>query len=295
MAPEILDGRRLAGVLTEKVGERVAKLVATGQPPPGLATVLVGDDPASEVYVAAKHRACASAGLRSFNRRLPASATFAEVARCIDGLNTDPDVSGILLQLPLPEGLRAESLIDVIDPAKDVDGLSASNAGLVAQERPNLAPCTPDGVILLLEQHGIEIEGMHIVIVGRSNLVGKPLASLLLARDATVTVCHHRTRNLESLTRIADIVVAACGVPRLLGDSAIREGAVVIDVGITRLPEGLVGDVDFDAVLPKVRAITPVPGGVGPMTVACLLVNTLRAAESAAGRRVAPLLSAGAH
>lgn len=291
MAPEILDGRRLAGVLTEKVGERVADLVAAGQPAPGLATVLVGDDPASEVYVAAKHRACASAGLRSFNRRLPASATFAEVARCIDGLNDDPDVSGILLQLPLPEGLRAESLIDVIDPVKDVDGLSASNAGLVAQERPNLAPCTPDGVILLLEQHRIEIEGMHIVIVGRSNLVGKPLASLLLARDATVTVCHHRTRDLESLTRIADIVVAACGVPRLLGDSAIREGAVVIDVGITRLPEGLVGDVDFDAVVPKVRAITPVPGGVGPMTVACLLVNTLRAAESAAGRRVAPLLS----
>jgi methylenetetrahydrofolate dehydrogenase (NADP+)/methenyltetrahydrofolate cyclohydrolase len=291
MASEVLDGRRLADILAEKVRERVDELTAAGLPAPGLATVLVGGDPASQVYVAAKHRACARAGLRSFNHELPADATFAEVAGCIEGLNEDPDVSGILLQLPLPAGLRAERLIDLIDPAKDVDGLSANNAGLVAQERPNLAPCTPDGVVLLLEQHGIEIEGMHVVIVGRSNLVGKPLASLLLARDATVTVCHHRTRDLESLTRIADIVVAACGVPRLLGADAIREGAVVIDVGITRLPEGLVGDVDFAAVLPKVRAITPVPGGVGPMTVACLLVNTLRAAEAAAGRRVAPLLA----
>lgn len=291
MASEVLDGRRLADALTEKVSERVAELVAAGEPAPGLATVLVGADPASQVYVAAKHRACARAGMRSFNRELPAGATFAQVAACIQELNEDPEVSGILLQLPLPEGMRAESLIDLIDPAKDVDGLSAANAGLVAQERPHLAPCTPDGVVLLLEQHGIEIEGMHVVIVGRSNLVGKPLASLLLARDATVTVCHHRTRDLEHLTRIADIVVAACGVPRLLGAEAIREDAVVIDVGITRLPEGLVGDVDFDAVRPKVRAITPVPGGVGPMTVACLLVNTLRAAEGAAGRPVAPLLA----
>jgi methylenetetrahydrofolate dehydrogenase (NADP+)/methenyltetrahydrofolate cyclohydrolase len=291
MAAEILDGRRLAAQLNEDVRAGVEAMVAAGAPPPGLATVLVGDDPASHVYVAAKHRACANAGIRSFNRQLAATATVAEIGTVIAELNLDPEVSGILLQLPLPGGQAADHLIDLIDPAKDVDGLSASNAGLVAQERPRLAPCTPHGVVLLLERHGLPIEGMHVTIVGRSNLVGKPLASLLLARDATVTVCHHRTRDVESLTRIADIVVGACGVPRLLGASAIKEGAVVIDVGITRLPEGLVGDVDFEAVVPKVRAITPVPGGVGPMTVACLLVNTLRAARSR--QSVAPLRDPG--
>jgi methylenetetrahydrofolate dehydrogenase (NADP+)/methenyltetrahydrofolate cyclohydrolase len=276
---ELLDGKRLAAELADETRTQVADLVRAGHRPPGLATILVGDDDASDVYVAAKHRACHGVGMLSFNHRLPGTATQGDVASCIATLNDDPAVSGILLQLPLPAHLDAGPLIDLIAPGKDVDGLSATSAGLVAQERPLLPPCTPAGVVRLLERHGIAIESRHAVIVGRSNLVGKPLASMLLARDATVTVCHHRTVDLERHTRMADIVVAACGVPRLLGRSAIRPDAVVIDVGITRTPSGLIGDVDFDAVAPLARAITPVPGGVGPMTVASLLSNTLRAAK----------------
>jgi methylenetetrahydrofolate dehydrogenase (NADP+)/methenyltetrahydrofolate cyclohydrolase len=276
---ELLDGRAAGAALRSEVAERVAAIAAGSGATPGLATVLVGDDPASHVYVAAKHRACAEAGIRSLDHRLPADATAAQVGELLRALNADDEVDGILLQLPLPAGLDAAPLIELIDPRKDVDGLTSANAGLLWQGRPALAPCTPLGVVELLDRAGVELAGREAVIVGRSHLVGKPLAALLLARDATVTVCHSRTRGLEHACRRADLLVAALGVPRAIGEAHVRPGAVVVDVGITRTPDGLVGDVNFGAVRPVAAAITPVPGGVGPMTIACLLANTVRAAE----------------
>jgi methylenetetrahydrofolate dehydrogenase (NADP+)/methenyltetrahydrofolate cyclohydrolase len=258
---------------------QVAGLVAAGERPPALATILVGDDPASHVYVGAKHRACEAAGMRSIDCRLSADIAPEELAATIERLNADDEVDGILLQLPLPPGLDGGAFVALINPRKDVDGLTAANAGLLWQGRPALAPCTPSGVIELLDRSGVELTGAEAVIVGRSQLVGKPLAALLLARDATVTVAHRRTRDLPAVCRRADVLVVAVGVPRLLGAEHVKPGAVVIDVGINRLEQGLVGDVDFEAVRPRAGAITPVPGGVGPMTIACLLANTLRAAE----------------
>jgi len=276
---ELIDGRAIARALRAETVARVAELVAAGERPPALATVLVGEDPASRVYVAAKHRACEDAGTRSLDHRLPANVAGEKLAATIERLNADDEVDGILLQLPLPVGLDAARHLQLIDPRKDVDGLTTANAGLLWQGRPALAPCTPSGVIELLDRSGVELSGREAVIVGRSELVGKPLAALLLARNATVTIAHSRTRDLAAVCRRADVLVAAVGVPRLLGPDHVKPGAVVIDVGINRLDEGLVGDVDFAAVRPLAAAITPVPGGVGPMTIACLLANTLRARE----------------
>jgi methylenetetrahydrofolate dehydrogenase (NADP+)/methenyltetrahydrofolate cyclohydrolase len=278
----ILDGRALAAELREEVGREVAEIVVACDRPPGLATILVGGDPASEVYVGAKHRACAEAGIDSIDHRLPDDTSEAELLELIELLNADPAVSGILLQLPLPGDLDASSLIDRIDPRKDVDGLSTASVGALWRSRPGLSPCTPAGVMELIERSGFPLKGGRAVIVGRSELVGKPLAAMLLEANATVTICHSRTRDLERICADADLLVAALGRPRALGARHVKPGALVIDVGITRGDDGLVGDVDFEAVVQVAGAITPVPGGVGPMTIACLLRNTVRAARLAA-------------
>jgi methylenetetrahydrofolate dehydrogenase (NADP+) / methenyltetrahydrofolate cyclohydrolase len=275
----LIDGRAVAEALRAETAGEVAARVAAGARAPALATVLVGEDPASHVYVGAKHRACEQAGMRSLDHRLPADVAPDELAALIERLNADDEVDGILLQLPLPAGLDAARFVELIDPRKDVDGLTPTNAGRLWQGRPGLVPCTPRGVVELLDRSGVELAGREAVIVGRSDLVGKPLTALLLARHATVTVCHSRTRDLEAVCRRADVLIAAVGIPGLVGAGHVKPGAVVIDVGITRTEDGLVGDVDFEAVAPRVAAITPVPGGVGPMTIACLLANTLRAAQ----------------
>jgi methylenetetrahydrofolate dehydrogenase (NADP+)/methenyltetrahydrofolate cyclohydrolase len=278
----IIDGKAIAAGLRADVAADVGSLIAAGNPAPGLATILVGDDQASQVYVGAKHRACAEVGIRSIDHREPSDCSPRRLAALIGQLNADPEVNGILLQLPLPKGLDSEAFIDLIDPGKDVDGLSSLSVGALWRSRPGLSPCTPAGVMELLLRSRVELTGANAVIVGRSELVGRPLAAMLLAADATVTICHSRTRNLEAACARADLLVAACGQPRTIGAGHVKPGAVVIDVGITRTEAGLVGDVDYEAVLPLVRAITPVPGGVGPMTIACLLRNTVRAAEGAA-------------
>jgi methylenetetrahydrofolate dehydrogenase (NADP+) / methenyltetrahydrofolate cyclohydrolase len=257
---------------------------------PGLATVLVGEDPASAVYVGGKQRACLEVGITPIDRRLPAAASFQQVAEELESLNNDQAVSGVLLQLPLPEHLDGPALTAIIDPDKDVDGLTPVNAGLLSLGRPGLRPCTPLGVMELLGETGVPLEGAEAVLVGRSNLFGKPMAQLLLEKNSTVTVCHSRTRDLRGVCSRADVLIAAVGRPRLIERDFVKPGAVVIDVGISRLtPEqagnasGLVGDVDFAAVAEIASAITPVPGGVGPMTIALLLRNTLLAARRQAG------------
>lgn len=279
----LLDGRAVAAQLRERVAARVAALTAAGGRRPGLATVLVGEDAASEVYVAAKGRACTDVGIRSFHRQLPGSANAARVRALVAELNEDPDVSGILVQMPLPDGHDPAATIDLVDPRKDVEGLSAANVGLLAQGRQALAPCTPLAVMELLRRAEVELRGCDVTIVGASPVVGRPLATMLLAADASVLVCHRYTRELARKCLAADVVIAAAGVPGLVGAGHVRAGAVVIDVGINRTPNGIVGDVDFDAVRPHAAAITPVPGGVGPVTTACLLANTVAAAELAAG------------
>ncbi len=260
---------------------------------PGLATVLVGEDSGSVVYVGAKQRACAEAGMTPFDRRLPADASFEDVAQALSELNADPAVSGILLQLPVPDHLDGPTLTGMIDPDKDVDGLTPVNAGRLALGLPGLRPCTPLGVLELLSSVDTTLEGAEAVVVGRSNLFGKPMAQLLLAQNATVTMCHSRTRELPAVCSRADVLIAAIGRPRMITGDFVKPGAVVIDVGMNRLtPEqagnrsGLVGDVDFAAAVLLASAITPVPGGVGPMTIACLLRNTLDAARRRAGIQV---------
>lgn len=275
----LLDGRAAADALRAETAARVTALTDAGHTRPGLATVLVGADPASEVYVAAKGRACEAVGIRSFHRQLPGGAKPARLRALIAELNDDPGVSGILVQQPLPEGHDPAETIDLLDPGKDVDGLSSGNVGLLAQGRQALPPCTPLAVMTLLERAGVSLRGCDVAVVGASSVVGRPLATMLSAADATVLLCHRYTRELAAKCRVADVVIAAAGVPRLIGVDHVREGAVVVDVGINRTASGLVGDVDFDAVRPRVAAITPVPGGVGPMTTACLLANTVRAAE----------------
>ncbi len=276
MAARIIDGKAVAARLRERVREEVAALPS----PPGLATILVGDDPASTVYVRMKREDSAEVGIESFHHEPDGNATQEEIAALIEALNADERVHGILLQLPLPDQLDQDPLISLIDPAKDVDGLTPINAGLLVQGRPEaIAPCTPAGVMVLLEEAGVELEGARAVVIGRSILVGKPLAALLLAANATVTHCHSRTRDLAAVCREADVLVAAAGMPGLVGAEMVREGATVIDVGTNRVDGKLVGDVDFEAVRERAAAITPVPGGVGPMTRAMLLVNTLRAAR----------------
>lgn len=283
MAAELIDGNAVAAEVRERVAQEVADFVASGGPQPGLATVLVGEDPASKIYVRRKGEDSRAVGMASFHHELPADASQAEVAERLAELNADDAVHGILLQLPLPPQLDQDPLIESVDPGKDVDGLTPVNAGLLAQGRPGLVPCTPAGCMELLARAGAELRGADAVVIGRSILVGKPMAALLLAADATVTHCHSRTRHLAEVCARADVVIAAVGRPRLITAAMVKEGAIVIDVGMNRTEEGLVGDVDFDGVREKARAITPVPGGVGPMTRAMLLVNTLRAARALAG------------
>jgi methylenetetrahydrofolate dehydrogenase (NADP+) / methenyltetrahydrofolate cyclohydrolase len=275
----IVDGREIARQVREDVARGVAELRQAGQPAPGLATVLVGDDPASAIYVANKQKACREVGIEPIDHRPPADASQEDIARLIEQLNGDPAVSGILLQLPVPDHLDGPSLTALIDPGKDVDGLTPISAGRLAQGQPGLRPCTPVGVIELLDRHGVELEGAEAVVVGRSILVGRPVSMLLLERHATVTMCHSRTRDLPGVCSRADVLVAAVGVPRLIGAEHVKPGAAVIDVGMNRLEEGVVGDVDFEPASERAGLITPVPGGVGPMTVAMLLRNTVNAAR----------------
>lgn len=282
--PNVIDGTAVARGVRERVRSEVQALSRESGMTPGLATVVVGDDEASAIYVHRKHEACAEAGIASFHHALGADSSPAELRALLAKLNADADVHGILLQLPLPAGLDADVMTAAIEPAKDVDGLTPHNAGLLARGRPGIVPCTPAGVMELLRSSGAELRGARAVVIGRSVLVGRPLAALLLAADATVTQCHSRTRGLTDICRTADIVVAATGIPRLVGPEMVREGATVIDVGMNRTPGGLTGDVDFEPVSARARAITPVPGGVGPMTIAMLLANTLEAARAAVER-----------
>lgn len=280
MGARIIDGKALAARVRIEVAREVEELVARGGRRPGLATVLVGEDPASAVYVSGKQKACAEAGIAGFDHRLPADSSHDRVAALLGDLGADPEVSGILLQIPLPAGLDAAALVPLIDPGKDVDGLTPPSAGRLALGLPGLRPCTPLGVIALLDEAGAELEGAEAVVVGRSSLVGKPVAQLLLERNATVTICHSRTRDLAGVCRRAEVLVAAVGRPGTVKADWIRPGATVIDVGINRGPDGLVGDVEAGAER-VAGAITPVPGGVGPMTIAMLLRNTVAAAREA--------------
>jgi methylenetetrahydrofolate dehydrogenase (NADP+)/methenyltetrahydrofolate cyclohydrolase len=290
MSATIIDGKAIAARVREEVAEGVRAFNAQTGRTPGLATVLVGDDPASAIYVGGKQRASAQAGMRAFDVRLPADSTHEQVAQRLRELAENEDVSGILLQLPVPAPLDGPSLTELVPPEKDVDGLTPMNAGLLALGRPGLVSATPLGVLELLRRSEVELAGAEAVVVGRSNLFGKPMAQLLLACDATVTVCHSRTRDLRAVCARADVLIAAVGRPRLIEGSFVKPGAVVIDVGMNRLtPEearnksGLVGDVDYAAAVEVASAITPVPGGVGPTTIAFLLRNTLRAARMQAG------------
>ena len=280
---KILDGKKAAAEVRSEVGADVAALKNRGVPV-RLDVVLVGEDPASVTYVASKERDSQEVGIESRVHRFPEDVPQEDLARLVGSLNEDAAVSGFFIQLPLPEGLDPMPLISSIDPTKDVDGLSPESAGRLAVGLPSLLPCTPHGVIQLLERNGIDLAGQEAVVVGRSNLVGKPLAQLLLRENATVTVCHSRTRDLPEVTRRADILVIAAGRREMIGAEHVREGAVVVDVGIHRKDEGgLVGDVRFDEVEPKAAYISPVPGGVGPMTRAMLLHNTVRAARMGSG------------
>jgi len=277
----VIDGKAVAAEVRARVAEQVTKLAAANDGrAPGLATVLVGDDPASHVYVGNKRTQTEGVGMRSVHHGLGTSTSQQELLGLIQELNADDEVDGILVQLPLPEQIDQDAVIAAIDSRKDVDGLTAESAGLLAQGRPHLIPCTPQGVMELLRHAGVEPEGADAVIVGRSILVGRPLASLLLNANATVTVCHSRTRDLAGVCRRADILVAAVGSPRLVRGDWVKRGAAVIDVGMNRTEDGLVGDVDFDRAVEVAGAITPVPGGVGPMTVAMLLQNTVLAASA---------------
>ena len=289
MAGELIDGRRVAGEILDEVGARVAEGTRRWGRPPGLSVVLVGDNPASAVYVRSKQKACERLGIASSTRRLPATSTQDEILRCVEGLNRDPAVDGILVQWPLPDGVDPFDVAAVVDPSKDVDGFHPTNLGrLLAGTGNGFVPCTPLGVKVLLERSGVDLGGRHVVVVGRSAIVGKPLAALLMQKErganATVTVCHSRTRDLGGVVRMAEVVVAAIGSPRFIGADMVRPGAVVVDVGINRIRDvsakggtRLVGDVDFDAVRPIASRITPVPGGVGPMTIAMLMSNTAEA------------------
>jgi methylenetetrahydrofolate dehydrogenase (NADP+) / methenyltetrahydrofolate cyclohydrolase len=280
VAARIIDGKAVAAAVRERVREGVTRYSSEAGRVPGLATVIVGDDPASAIYVNMKHKACEAAGMYSVHHGLAAETSQDELLELVAALCREERIDGILVQMPLPEQIDPDAIVAAIDPAKDVDGLTPVNAGLLAHGTPGLTPCTPTGVMELLRHEGVELEGVEAVVVGRSKLVGVPVARLLLSANATVTVCHSRTRDLAATCRRADVLVAAAGVPRLLGADAVKPGAVVIDVGVNRLEEGLVGDVDFEAAAEVAAAITPVPGGVGPMTIATLLVNTLQAARA---------------
>jgi methylenetetrahydrofolate dehydrogenase (NADP+) / methenyltetrahydrofolate cyclohydrolase len=282
MAATVIDGKAVAASVRERVRGEVDELSGEIGRPPGLATVLVGDDPASAIYVRRKHEACEEVGIRSFDHKPDASISQGELLDLVTELNENDDVDGILVQLPLPDHLDQGPVIAALDPTKDVDGLTPTSAGLLARGEPGLVPATPRGVMELISSAGVDPEGKEAVIVGRSNLVGRPLFSLLLGANATVTVCHSRTPDLGEVCRRAEILVAAAGRPRLITGDMVRPGATVIDVGTNRTDDGLVGDVDFDAAREVAGAITPVPGGVGPMTIAMLLSNTVHAARARA-------------
>ena len=278
MSAQLIDGKVVAKAVKEEVRSRVEALKARGIRP-GLATVLVGDDPASHVYVKNKQRTCEELGMHSVGHNLPATTSEADLLALIDRLNRDPAIHGILVQLPLPKPLRSEPILYAVSPDKDVDGLHPVNIGKLTMGEPRFVPCTPAGVMAMLDYYKLPIEGKSAVVVGRSNLVGKPAAMLLLHRHATVTICHSKTPDLAAVCRRADILVAAMGKARFIRGEMVKEGAVVIDVGINRQPDGkLVGDVDFEAVAARASWITPVPGGVGPMTIAMLMQNTMLAA-----------------
>src|SRR5689334_4087824 len=279
MTGTVIDGRAVAQRVRAEVGEGVAEFTQKHGRPPGLATVLVGEDAASAIYVGGKQKATAEVGMRGFDHRLDARASREEVVGLLEQLNADPEVSGIICQLPVPDHLDGVELTSLVAPGKDVDGLTPISAGLLALGRPGLRPCTPVGVMLLLEEAGAQLEGAEAVVVGRSNLFGKPMVQLLLGANATVTTCHSRTRDLAAVCRRADVLIAAVGRDRMVKGDWIKPGATVIDVGMNRTEDGLTGDVDFAAVREVARAITPVPGGVGPMTIAFLLRNTLKAAR----------------
>ncbi len=283
----IIDGKALAADVEVETAQRVKKLAGRGMVP-GLATVLVGENPASQMYIRLKHSACSRVGIRSENVVLPAESTEAELIARIQELNGRPDINGILLQLPLPKGLSPQRAMMSILPEKDVDGFHPVNMGALLLGAERLVPCTPRGIIYALERLGMtgkKLEGAEAVIVGHSNVVGKPLAAMLLSRNATVQVCHVFTRDLAEHTRDAEILVVAAGVPALIKKEMVRPGAIVFDVGINRVGDKTVGDVDFEAVKEIASAITPVPGGVGPLTVAMLLSQTVSAAESQAGQQ----------
>ncbi|MGE4558004.1 MAG: bifunctional methylenetetrahydrofolate dehydrogenase/methenyltetrahydrofolate cyclohydrolase FolD [Desulfovibrionaceae bacterium] len=273
----IIDGKATALAIRREIAEASRELESQHGRSPGLAVILVGDDPASHVYVRNKERACQEANIRSFSHRLPASVTQQELLDLIDSLADSDDIDGILLQLPLPKGLDEDVCLDRIPPAKDVDGFHPMNVGRMALGLPGLRSCTPAGIMTLLQRHDIDPSGMHAVVLGRSNIVGKPMSLLLLEANATVTICHSRTKNIQDICRQADLLVAAVGRPHFVTGDMVKPGAVVVDVGIHRTDNGLIGDCDFEAMKDKVAAITPVPGGVGPMTIAQLLANTLQA------------------
>ena len=281
MNARVIDGKQIAEHTRAEHAAAARVLLSERGVTPHLAAVLVGDDPASAVYVRNKQIACQKAGLKSTLHRLPATTTQAQLLDLVAALNADGDVHGILVQLPLPKGIDATLVLDTIDPAKDVDGFHPENVGLLQQGRPRFLPCTPAGVMRMLAVSGIETSGRHAVVLGRSDIVGKPMAALLAQKgaDATVTLCHSRTRDIGQYTRSADILVAAIGIPRFVKGDMVKPGAVVIDVGINRVDDKLVGDVDYAAAAQVASAITPVPGGVGPMTIAMLLGNTVRAAR----------------
>jgi methylenetetrahydrofolate dehydrogenase (NADP+)/methenyltetrahydrofolate cyclohydrolase len=275
-----IDGKAVAAAVREGVRAEVAEYAETAGRAPVLATVLVGEDPASQIYIRNKREACEEVGMGSRHHGLDAGTSEDDLLALVAALGEDDDVDGILVQLPVPDQIDPDAVVAAIDPGKDVDGLTPTNAGLLAHGVPGLVPCTPAGVMELLRHEGVDLEGAEAVVVGRSKLVGVPVARLLLSANATVTVCHSRTRDLPAVCSRADVLVAAVGVPRLLGADAIKPGAVVIDVGMNRAEDGLCGDVDYEAAAGVAAAITPVPGGVGPMTIAMLLVNTLAAARA---------------
>ncbi|MBK5233565.1 MAG: bifunctional methylenetetrahydrofolate dehydrogenase/methenyltetrahydrofolate cyclohydrolase FolD [Thermoleophilia bacterium] len=280
MGARTIDGKQVSQEVRDRVGKEVAAFVEDSGRIPTLATVLVGADPASEIYVANKHKACEAAGMKSVHHGLAADTPEADLVALVEELGTDESVDGILVQLPVPDHIDPDAVVSAINPAKDVDGLTPASAGMLASGRPGLVPCTPAGVVELLDHEGFDLNGAEAVIVGRSNLVGRPLFSLLLSRNATVTVCHSRTRDLAGVCRRADVLIAAVGVPELISAEHVKPGATVIDVGMNRTEDGLRGDVNFPEVSEVAGALTPVPGGVGPMTIAMLMANTLSAAKA---------------
>lgn len=292
MTAKIIDGKAIAEALREKVKEQVSERISAGLPVPGLATVIVGDNPASRVYVRMKHKACQEAGIKSIGHELPADTSQEYVEALVRKLNEDPNIHGILVQLPLPAGLDEESVLNSISLKKDVDGFHPINIGRLAQKgrEPLFIPATPSGVMHLLEEAGAQLDGANAVVLGRSNIVGMPVSLLLVSANSTVTICHSHTRDIPAITREADVLIAAVGIPEYVKGDWIKPGGIVIDVGVNRVEDvsmkrgyRLVGDVAYDEALEVAGAITPVPGGVGPMTIAMLLRNTLRAARLADG------------